>query len=237
MIAVTVAGFLLGIAGSMHCAGMCGPLVMALPVRSTTRVGRVLDRVVYNLSRLATYGAMGALVGIGAGAFDLVGYGQIASLVAGALMIITAASQLLWHLNLVPTDWVHRYLAPLRNAALAAAKDRRRSGMILLGIVNGLLPCGLVTSALVGSAVGGDVASGVAFMASFGLGTTPMMLALSFSASELRQRLGVRLGLVLPVVAILVGGLVMLRGMALGIPFVSPSHAAHHAQAACCVGK
>lgn len=237
MIAIAATGFLLGIAGSMHCAGMCGPLVMALPVHSDARVGRILDRIVYNVARVATYGAMGALVGFGAGAFDLVGYGRIASLVAGALMVITAVAQLLWHMNILPTAWVHRRITPLRSAALSAAKDRPRSGMVLLGVVNGLLPCGLITSALVGSAVGGDVLSGAVFMMSFGLGTAPMILALSFGASELRQRLGLRLGLVLPLIAILVGGLVMLRGMALGIPYVSPSHATHHSQAACCAER
>lgn len=237
MIALAVAGCILGIAGSMHCVGMCGPLVMALPTRSSSPVGRVMDRGVYNVSRIVTYAAMGALVGLGAGAFDLVGYGRIASLVAGALMVITASAQLLWHTNILPTTWIQQRIAPLRTSALNAAKGRPRSGMMLLGIVNGLLPCGLVTSALVGSAVGGDVVSGVVFMASFGLGTSPVMLALSLGASELRQRYGARLGIVLPVVAILIGALVMMRGMALGIPFVSPSHATDHSQAACCVEK
>ena len=234
MITFAIAGFLLGIAGSMHCVGMCGPLVMALPTRDISRSRRVVDRVSYNSARVFTYASLGAIVGLGASAFDLVGYGRVLSIIAGAGMIVTAVAQLLWHANLLPTSWIHQRIAPLRNAALAAVQRSPPRAMMLLGMVNGLLPCGLVTSALIGSATGGDVLSGAVFMAAFGMGTAPVMVAVSLGGSELRQRIGPRLGIILPLMALVIGGMVMMRGMALGIPFVSPAHDAQHVHAACC---
>lgn len=237
MTTLVLSALLLGVAGSMHCIGMCGPLVSAIPVRAGSRWSRFLDRVLYHASRTAVYASMGAVVGLGASAFDLAGYGRIVSIVAGIGMVITAAVQLLWHKQVIPSSIVNRVTSPVRRFALDASVNNRRWGMLLLGAVNGLLPCGLVTSALIGSAAGGDIVSGVAFMAAFGLGTSPALVIVSFGFAELRQRFGTRVTLVLPVLTLVVGGLVLLRGMELGIPYVSPANVSHHAHVSCCGGR
>lgn len=232
-----ISGLLLGVAGSMHCVGMCGPLVSALPMRSGSQLSRLFDRIVYHLSRTGMYALMGAVVGIGASVIDLAGYGQVISIVAGVGMVLTAVMQLLWHKQLVPSGVINRFTAPIRRVALDASKGRRRSANVLLGAVNALLPCGLVTSALIGSAAGGDVMSGIVFMSAFGLGTVPALVAISVGIGELRQRFGMRLGIVLPIATLIVGALVMLRGMELGIPLVSPANVSHTSHVTCCNGK
>ncbi len=237
MITFIIAGLLLGVAGSMHCVGMCGPLVSALPVRGSSRLSRLFDRVAYHGARTGMYATMGAVIGLGAGVFDIAGYGQLLSIVAGALMVILALAQILWHKQILPQAAVHRITEPLRRIALRTAGQKHRGGMVLLGSVNGLLPCGLVTSALVGSAAGGDSVSGALFMCAFGIGTSPALLAISFGAAELRRRLGRPAGIVLPLLALFLGGLIMLRGMDLGVPFVSPAITHVHTQASCCSGK
>lgn len=237
MISLAIGGLILGIAGSMHCAGMCGPLVMALPAATGSVGRRVANRISYHLARVAVYAAMGAVVGLGAGAFELSGYGRVLSVIAGISMIVTAVAQLFWHKSLVPTTWVQRHTASLRAAAHRAARMHPQLAMVLLGVVNGLLPCGLVTSALVGSAVGGGILHGIVFMTAFGIGTSPVLLAIAVGASELRQRLGSRLGIIIPLLAFIMGTLIVLRGMELGIPYLSPPPIEAHQHAACCSGQ
>lgn len=237
MMTFIIAGLLLGVAGSMHCVGMCGPLVSALPVRGSSRSARLFDRVMYHAARTGTYAVMGAGIGLGAGVFDLAGYGQLLSIVAGTLMVILALAQILWHRQILPQAAVNRVTEPLRRFAMRVSRQKHRGGMFVLGVVNGLLPCGLVTSALVGSAGGGDAVSGALFMCAFGIGTSPALLAISLGAAELRRRSGRQAGIVLPLLALFIGALIMLRGMDLGVPFVSPAIPRVHAQASCCSGK
>jgi hypothetical protein len=105
-------------------------------------------------------------------------------------------------------------------------------GQALLGALNGLLPCGLVYVAATGALATGGLASGVAYMLVFGLGTVPMMLALSLSGSLLPAQLRLHLSRAIPVSVVLVGALLVLRGMALGIPYLSPDLAS--STAPCC---
>lgn len=237
MISLALGGLVLGIAGSLHCAGMCGPLVMALPAADGSIAKRVTNRATYHIARVTVYAAMGAIVGLGAGAFELSGHGRVLSMIAGAGMIVTAVAQLLWHKSLLPATWMQRRIAPLRAAAHHQARRHPQRAMLFLGVVNGLLPCGLVTSALVGSAVGGDILSGTVFMAAFGIGTSPVMLAIAVGASELRQRLGTRLGVILPLLMLALGAGIVLRGMELGIPYLSPPAIVAHQNASCCNGQ
>ena len=100
-------GFLLGLAGSLHCAGMCGPIAMSLPSAGGRGVRRLAEKSIYQVGRIATYATLGLIVGLGASVFDLAGYGRVASITAGVLMIITAVLQLVWHKNLLPSGPVH----------------------------------------------------------------------------------------------------------------------------------
>lgn len=229
-----LAGFILGVAGSLHCAGMCGPIVLALPDTQKTGKDRVLERSLYQVGRVGTYTVMGFAVGQGASMFNLVGYGQYVSILAGAFMIVTAFMQIVWHRSVLPSKFLHQFTRPIRHQISTLLKQRGLLAFSAIGALNGLLPCGLVTSALLGSAATTNSLSGAVFMAGFGLGTVPMMLSLALGGAVFIKRLRPAFKVVLPVAVLLVGSIVLLRGMALDIPFISPAEAQHLHKGGCC---
>jgi sulfite exporter TauE/SafE len=101
---------------------------------------------------------------------------------------------------------------------------RRHSftSLLVLGLLNGLLPCGLVYVACAGATATGGLFSGAAYMAAFGLGTVPMMLGISVSGRLIPLSLRLQLRKAIPVSVFLLASLLILRGLSLGIPYVSP---------------
>lgn len=227
-------GFLLGLAGSLHCAGMCGPIAMSLPSAGGRGVRRFAEKSVYQFGRVATYAILGFVVGLGTSVFDLAGYGRVASLTAGALMIITAVLQLVWHRSLVPSGPVHRLTAPLRRWLGELLTQRSMFALVGIGALNGLLPCGLVTSALLGSAATTEPLAAMVFMTFFGIGTMPMMLSIALGGAFLTDRMRTKMRVAMPVLALAVGTIVLLRGMALDIPYISPPEAKPTTNVHCC---
>jgi sulfite exporter TauE/SafE len=218
-----LAAFALGIAGSLHCLGMCGPLALALPqpARSGKRA-LVLGRLSYNAGRVVMYAMLGGLVGVGGTAISIAGAGQSLSIIAGSLMVVMAIVQLALHRSVVPA-WLTARVGTFVRSVVGRQLARPHAGsLFIIGLVNGLLPCGLVFTALVGSVATGSLLGAMAFMAAFGVGTIPSMLVASLGASALSISMRQRLRLAAPVLAFLVGGAIIVRGMDLGIPFVSP---------------
>lgn len=123
-------------------------------------------------------------------------------------------------------------MTKLKLAMSAQLKQRSFRSLGLLGLLNGLLPCGLVYVALAGAVSQGSLLAGSGYMLVFGLGTLPMMLAVSLSGKLLPPALRLKLNGAIPVGICLLAGLLILRGMSLGIPYVSPDLAA--ANPGCC---
>jgi hypothetical protein len=220
--------FLLGFAGSLHCAGMCGPLTLALPPAGSSAAGFLAGRLAYNAGRILTYSLLGAVFGLIGQGMLLAGVQRWVSLALGlALLAGLAASRGL-------TQWipVARLVNPLKSRMAVLLRQRSLVSLGVLGLLNGLLPCGLVYVACAGAIATGHVSSGVAYMAIFGVGTVPMMLAVSLSGKLVPATLRLKLRGLVPVSIFLVGVLLILRGMALGIPYLSPDLASGHA--ACC---
>jgi uncharacterized protein len=214
--------FILGLAGSMHCAGMCGPLALALPHPGRGMAGFVAGRVLYQLGRITTYVLLGALFGLLGRSLALAGIQRWVSIGAGVL-ILSGLGISVWAGAAAPLNrWVHRV-----KGWLGWWLKRGTMGSLLgLGMVNGLLPCGLVYAACLGAAATGSVTFGVSYMALFGLGTVPMMLGLSLGGQVLPLGLRLRLQRLIPVSLGVVGVLLVLRGLSLGIPYLSPDLAA-----------
>lgn len=213
---------ILGLASSLHCAGMCGAIALALPGASRPAAAFVWGRTQYNLGRILTYTLLGVLAGTVGYTTRLAGGQQILSVILGvAMLLMWGVSALGW----LPADqfgsaWISRLLGK----ALTAW---RNSPLILIGLLNGLLPCGMVYTALMGAAVSDSPADGALFMAVFGLGTLPLMLAISLS-SRWMQGVGKANWLrryALPVsraLMLVFALLLILRGLNLGIPYISP---------------
>jgi uncharacterized protein len=218
---------LLGLAGSTHCAGMCGPLALAMPSAARTRPSYIFGRIAYNLGRVLTYSLVGVIFGCFGKTLLVAGLQRVMSISLGVLLLVglfTARRVALWRpVSLL----VERVKSPmgvlLRRGTLVS--------QFTLGLLNGWLPCGLVYVAAIGATASGEIASGAAYMAAFGLGTLPMMLMLGFSAKLIPFSLRFKLRGLVPVSIFVVGTLLILRGMALGIPYVSPN-LAH--SASCC---
>lgn len=207
---------------------MCGPLALALPggKRGTFIVGRVL----YNLGRVVTYMAMGAVFGLLGHGFALVGLQRWLSLSLGAIILAGLFSSRRFAGALPVT----RAVQWLKTTLGTQFQRRELTSLFTVGMLNGLLPCGLVYIACAGATATGSLMSGVDYMLAFGLGTVPMLLTISLVGTKLQFVLRLRLQRLIPVSLAVVGALLLLRGMALGIPYVSPKLPTEQGAAACC---
>ncbi|HTH49094.1 MAG TPA: sulfite exporter TauE/SafE family protein [Candidatus Limnocylindria bacterium] len=210
--------FLLGLAGSLHCAGMCGPLALALPATGSGTVGFVTGRLAYNLGRIVTYTLLGVVFGLLGKSLSLIGVQRWLSIGAGALIL----AGLLITRRAGPGLPMVRAVGWLKAGFGTLLRRRTLGSLGLLGLLNGLLPCGLAYAACAGAAATGSLAMGTAYMALFGLGTVPLMLGIGLAGKALPVPLRVRLQQLVPLSLALVGSLLILRGMALGIPYLSP---------------
>lgn len=218
--------FLLGLIGSLHCAGMCGPLALALPVTSGSALSFAAGRAAYNLGRVLTYCGLGVIFGLMGKTLLLAGIQRWVSISLGVLLLAGLFGSRKLALSRPVSVWV----AWLKTRMSARLRQRSFSSLLLLGILNGLLPCGLVYVAGAGAVLSDNVLSGAAYMAAFGAGTLPMMLAISGSGKLIPLSLRLKLLKALPISVFLLATLLILRGMSLGIPYLSPNLAT----GACC---
>lgn len=221
--------FALGLLGSLHCAAMCGPLMLALPVPPGGPARFILGRTVYQLGRIATYSLLGVVAGLMGKSILFIGLQRWLSIALGVGIL----GGFLLSKKVSLSAPVVRVVTRLKAAMSVQLQRRSFRALVLLGMLNGLLPCGLVYVAMAGAVSRGTIPGGVMYMAAFGLGTLPTMLGISLSGKLFPMTLRMRLRRAIPVGVCVLAGLLILRGMALGIPYVSPDLAA----GGCCVGR
>lgn len=209
---------ILGLLGSLHCAGMCGPLALALPQGGGTGVSYVVGRLCYNAGRIVTYCLLGLVFGLLGQSLVVAGVQQWASIALGAALL----TGLLASRKLAAWQPITRLLHILKARMGYLLRQRSALALGTLGALNGLLPCGLVYVACAGATATGSVISGAEYMAVFGIGTVPMMLGISLSGRLVPVTLRLRLRSLIPASVFMLAALLILRGMALGIPYVSP---------------
>ena len=217
--------FILGLIGSLHCAGMCGPLMLALP-GSSRPAGFLLGRVVYNIGRIVTYCALGLVLGIVGKTLFLAGLQRWASIVLGIMLLIGLLASKKMGLK----HPAYKLIAQLKYYMGDMMRRRSILSLAILGLLNGLLPCGLVYVAAAGAIATGAFLSSAGYMAAFGAGTLPMMLAIGFFGKLAPLPFRLKLQNAIPVTVFLLATLLILRGMSLGIPYLSPDLAG----APCC---
>jgi len=213
---------LIGLVGSFHCVGMCGPIALALPVKQGNWLVQSTGILIYNFGRVLTYGLLGLVFGLIGQGIQLAGFQRWTSIVLGAAMVL---SVLLPHLlkrrltiETLFTGYASRLVASLKKRFSV----RSNSSLATIGLLNGLLPCGLVYVAIAGAINTNHAATGVWFMVLFGLGTIPLLFVVSFAGNLISQTLRQMMRKLVPYVVVLLGVLFILRGMALGIPYISP---------------
>ncbi len=222
MTAWIAAGLAFGFVGSVHCVGMCGPLALSLPGGDQPRWVFWAERTLYNLGRAVTYTLLGVLVGLAGRVVSLAGVQQGLSVGIGVLMILVAAvpwvSRQVRRVEQAPSAFLDRVMAPIGSLYQTGGP----TAMLLVGLLNGLLPCGFVYAALGTAVTAGSVAQSTLFMAGFGLGTGPAMLGVSLLGRVAGTTLRTRLQALVPLGLALVGLLLILRGLGLG-GMISPT--------------
>ncbi len=210
--------FMLGVLGSTHCVGMCGALALSLP-GLTPQQPILWTALGYNLGRTFTYSLLGLLGGTLGLGLALSGFQQTISIIFGVLLVLMALVSFSIEHYLVRFNLFQRLNQGVKNSLGKALKSTGKSAPLITGLANGLLPCGLVYTALAGSLTTSSTLAGVVYMALFGLGTLPLMLSLTFAGNGLRPMLRNQLRRIMPVFMFLLGLFIIYRSLGLGLPF------------------
>ena len=214
--------FLIGLFGSFHCIGMCGPIALALPIQNNNRLNLIVGRLLYNIGRAITYAAIGLVFGLVGQSLSLAGLQQSVSIIAGVLILLmvllpSKISQKIYLLK--PAYGFSNFLKRKFGTLL---RKKSVASTFLIGLLNGFLPCGLVYIAVAGAIATGSFLDGAAYMFVFGIGTLPIMLTVSLAGNFISLNVRKRINKLIPAFMIVLAFLFILRGMNLGIPYISP---------------
>ena len=213
----------LGLLGSFHCIGMCGPIAFLLPLNRTNRSKRIFQLFSYHIGRLFTYGLLGFVFGLLGKSLNLFGIQQQLSIIIGVGMIL---------MILIPSKIFSRYnfskpmyalVGNVKNVMGVYLKKKSSKTFFVLGFLNGLLPCGLVYMAVFGAMASGGATYGALYLVLFGLGTVPLMTVAIYLGNFLKGKAKQNILKAIPVFVVVIGLLFILRGMGLGIKYISPS--------------
>lgn len=219
---VLIAAFVLGFGGSFHCIGMCGPIALTVPGSGTDL--RVWGSfLLYFVGKTLLYMWRGLIYGFFGMQLMRIGFQQYVSVIAGAVLVIMAVLILL-NSRVIHRSWygnrVGNVAAKVMGRILASKSPLKPLG---IGMANGILPCGLVFMGLAGALATGSATNGALFMAAFGLGTMPVLFAFMALAHKISWRFRFALQRATPYLVGVLGLLLIVRGMNLGIPFLSPA--------------
>ncbi|MBI2283933.1 MAG: sulfite exporter TauE/SafE family protein [Bacteroidetes bacterium] len=228
-----IAGFVLGAVSSFHCVGMCGPIAFSLPVHYLPKAQKAVGIFLYNFGRITTYALLGLLFGFVGRQVYLGGLQQALSVFLGVLILFFLVGSL-FQKKILRIRWAEGLTQSLQRFIARYMQQKKLYGMFVLGLANGLLPCGMVYFAITGALAAGSVNGGVVFMAAFGLGTLPAMFALSFFGSMISLSARNTMKKAVPYVLFTMGILLILRGLNLNIPYVSPYLQNHSIDAVIC---
>ncbi len=210
--------FSIGVLGSLHCVGMCGPLALALPYQTTNRWSLIQHAFTYNLGRVSTYALIGLLPGLMGQGLSMAGFQKSTAVVLGIVFVVMA----IFSYSISASSFDIPFLSKITNWAQlkmgSLLKDQGNPGFYAIGLVNGLLPCGLVYMALAGALTQTTARAGAGYMVLFGLGTMPLMLAVGLTKLFVSVRLRNIFRRLAPVVMALIGILLIFRGLNVTIP-------------------
>ncbi len=215
-----IAGFSIGILGSFHCVGMCGPIALALPVADAGKWKRLLFISLYNFGRVTAYATLGAIFGVLGKQFFIGGYQRFLSIALGVLILFFLFFSKYLNGN---KSFLNNYTIKLKQfLGKLLRSDKQFYTYILIGFLNGFLPCGLVYVAIAGAVATGSILNSAVFMAAFGLGTFPIMFMVTVLGKYISLQWRNQMRKAVPVFIGVMAVLLILRGLNLGIPYISP---------------
>lgn len=215
-----ISGFIMGALSSFHCIGMCGPLTFILPLNNANKFDKIKGVLLYNIGRVSTYTLLGLALGNLGKRILITTSEQKISVVLGCAIVLFALYTLLRkHFAVVRIATVEQHL---QKAMITLSQKRGLSSLYFMGMLNGLLPCGMVSLALTAAVATGSIQGGATFMAAFGSGTLPLMLMFSLFGYAISFPVRNYIKKLMPVMLFAAGALLILRGMNIGIPYISP---------------
>jgi len=227
-----ISAFILGLLGSFHCVGMCGPIAFMLPVNHTNPYKKALQISVYHVGRLLSYSIIGVAFGLVGKGLYIFGLQQQLSIIIGIIMIVIV---------IIPYKTFNRYnfskpiykvISKVKRTLGKELQKKTPDTFLTIGFLNGFLPCGLVYMALFAAIATGSSLQGGLYMLIFGLGTIPLMTATIYFSHLFKGNIRQRIQKAIPVFIILIGALFIIRGLGLGIPYLSPAPVLEMAESA-----
>ena len=216
--------FIFGLISSLHCIGMCGPIAMMIPVDRNNPTKKASQIITYHFGRLSAYAIIGLVFGLVGKGFFLAGIQQKLSIFIGVAMIITILTPERVLANYNFSKPVFRLISKIKIALGKQFKNKSYQSLFTIGLLNGFLPCGMVYVALFGAIAMQSVPFGIVYMLLFGLGTIPMMSSVTYLNSFMTLSFRNKVQKAIPYVGVAIGILFILRGLGLGIPYVSPAN-------------
>ena len=211
----------IGLLGSFHCVAMCGPLALAVP-SGKGKLEWLKSRLLYQAGRILTYALLGAIIGALGQGLLMAGWQKGLSIGGGVLLLLLALAPGRVERVIGMAGPLGRPVVRLKNTMVQLLRKRYKLTGFLLGLLNGLLPCGLVYLGLAGAMVTGNAADGALYMAAFGAGTLPAMLLIVLAGGWAGRLKHLQLSRLAPVAAFVMGLALIVRGLELGIPYLSP---------------
>lgn len=211
-----------GLLGSFHCVGMCGPIAFLLPVDHKNNFKKTGQIFLYHFGRILSYSILGLAFGLIGTSLNLFGMQQQLSILIGLLMLLVV---------FIPQKTFNKYnfskpmykiISKVKSSLGKELKKKSADTFLTIGFLNGFLPCGLVYMAIFGAIASGNALQGSLYMAMFGLGTIPLMTTAVYLGNFLNGQVRQRIRRAIPVFVVLIACLFILRGLGLGIPYISP---------------
>jgi sulfite exporter TauE/SafE len=210
--------FMIGLIGSVHCVGMCGPLAFAVPSLNKGSAYLIMDKILYQFGRIISYCILGAAIGLIGNQIWLAGMQQGLSVLSGCLILVAALNAIFKFANgHQRNSFLLKPFHKLFGYAL-----QHKANHLIIGMINGLLPCGFVYVALAGAL---NTNNAIQFMFWFGIGTTPLMLIATISVGFTSQLFRKRINRFVPYFMLILGIWFLFRGSNLNIPYLSPAKA------------
>ncbi len=218
-----VAAFVLGLLGSFHCVGMCGPIAFMLPVDRSNNTKKIAQISIYHFGRLLAYSIIGLIFGLIGKGLYIFGLQQQLSIIIGITMIVVV---------LIPYKTFNKYnfskplfkiISKVKSALGKELQKKTPDTFLTIGFLNGFLPCGLVYMAVFAAIASGSIIQGSLYMVLFGLGTIPLMTTAIYFSHFLKGKARQKIQKAIPVFIVFIGLLFILRGLGLGIPYISPA--------------